>query len=190
MFSLSQSMWSRWIHHQKNHLAFIADFMKIGSLKTCIFMSDTLSECHWSTNNRWRYSIDCWSVIIRPGKQWLHSGKYNAECRCCRASSQWQHYNICRTPVCEGQYHSTSAPNFPVFGKVESRRWRAMSSNPYFTVSSDPVIHESMSYVKLPRPRELGPEVGNYFSGIMWWKNHTESAERKKINNAIHNVQE
>jgi hypothetical protein len=54
-------------------------------------------------------------------------------------------YNICHTPVCEGQYHPTSVPNFPVFGKVESRRWRAMSSNPYFTVSSDPVIHESMS---------------------------------------------
>jgi hypothetical protein len=30
-------------------------------------------------------------------------------------------------------------------GKVESMRWRAMSSNPYFIVSSDPVIHESMS---------------------------------------------
>jgi hypothetical protein len=46
-------------------------------------------------------------------------------------------YNICHTPVCEGQYHSTSAPNFPV-DKVESRRWRAMSNNPYFTVSSYP----------------------------------------------------
>jgi hypothetical protein len=35
------------------------------NVTTGIFMSYTLSECHWSTNTRiWWYSIDCWSPGI------------------------------------------------------------------------------------------------------------------------------